>query len=128
MMLPTSLCIMPTEDLEEDEEIDSLYTSGWDAAPGIGAKLLVVPIKQGQQLRLIKCLYTVTAVIETGTKDWPWELKVDIKHVATPRRWYDIVEEVSYQGLVPIVGARDQGDRISHQPTIQLIFELLGEA
>jgi hypothetical protein len=128
MMLPTKLYIVPTEDLEEDVELDSLLVSGWDPSPGVGAKLLVVPIKEGQQLRHIKWLYTVTAVIETGKKDWPWELKVDIKHVATPCRWYDIVEEVSYQGLVPIVGARDQGDRISHQPTIQLIFELLGEA
>ena len=128
MMLPTSLYIVPTEDLEEDVELDSLLVSGWDPSPGVGAKLLVVPIKEGQQLRHIKWLYTVTAVIETGKKDWPWELKVDIKHVATPCRWYDIVEEVSYQGLVPIVGARDQGDRISHQPTIQLISELLGEA
>ena len=127
-MLPTKLYIVPTEDLEEDVELDSLLVSGWDPSPGVGAKLLVVPIKEGQQLRHIKWLYTVTAVIETGKKDWPWELKVDIKHVATPCRWYDIVEEVSYQGLVPIVGARDQGDRISHQPTIQLIFELLGEA
>jgi len=127
-MLPSSLYIMPTEDLEEDEELDSLYTSGWDTAPGIGAKLLVVPVKQGQQLRQIKWLYTVTAVIETGKKDWPWELQVDIKHVATPCRWYDIVEAVSYQGLVPIVGSRDEGDRISHQPTIHLILEMLGEA
>jgi len=127
-MLPSALYIIPTKDLEEDEELDCLLTSGWDATPGIGAKLLVVPVKEGQQLRQIKWLYTVTAVTETGDKEWPWELEVDIKHVATPCRWYDIVEEVSYQGLVPIVGSYGEGDRISHQPTIQLIYELLGEA
>lgn len=128
MMTPSALYIVPTGDLEEDEELDCLLTSGWDAAPGIGAKLLVVPVKEGQQLRQIKWLYTVTAVTETGDKEWPWELEVDIKHVATPCRWYDIVEEVSYQGLVPIVGSYGEGDRISHQPTIQLIYEMLGEA
>ena len=127
-MLPSALYIVPTEDLEEDEELDCLLASGWDTAPGIGAQLLVVPVKEGQQLRQIKWLYTVTAVIETGEKDWPWELEVDIKHVATPCRWYDIVEEVLYQGLVPIVGSHGEGDRISHQPTIQLIYEMLGEA
>ena len=127
-MFPSALYIVPTEDLEEDEELGSLLTSGWDTAPGIGAKLLVVPVKEGQQLRQIKCLYTVTAVIETGQKDWPWELELDIKLVAKPCRWYDMVEEVLYQGLVPIVGSYGEGNRISHQPTIQLIYEMLGEA
>ena len=126
-MFPSALYIVPTEDLEEDEELGSLLTSGWDTAPGIGAKLLVVPVKEGQQLRQIKWLYTVTAVIETGQKDWPWELELDIKLVAKPCRWYDMVEEVLYQGLVPIVGSYGEGDRISHQPTIQLIYEMLGE-
>jgi hypothetical protein len=126
-MLPSALYILPTEDLEEDEELDCLLTSGWDTAPGVGAKLLVVPIKEGQQLRQIKWLYTVTAVIDAEEKEWSWELDVDIKHVATPCRWYDIVEEVLHQGLVPIVGSYGEGDRISHQPTIQLIYEMLGE-
>jgi hypothetical protein len=126
-MLPASIYIMPTENLEEDEQLDSLLTFGWDTAPGVGSKLLVVPVKEGQQLREIKWLYTVTAVIETGDREWPWELEVDIKHVASPCRWYDIVEEVLYQGLVPIVGSHGEGDRISHQPTIQLIYEMLGE-
>lgn len=126
-MLPSALYIIPTEDLEEDEELDCLLTCGWDTAPGIGAKLLVVPEKDGQQLRQIKWLYTVKSVTETGDKDWPWELEVDIKHVARPRRWYDIVEEVLYQGFVPIVGSHGEGDRITHQPTIQLILEMLGE-
>lgn len=127
-MLPSALYVVPTEDLEEDEELDCLLTSGWDTAPGVGANLLVVPVKEGQQLRQIKWLYTVTAVIETGDREWPWELEVDIKHVASPCRWYDIVEQVSYQGLVPISGSQGGGDRISHQPTIQLIYEMLGEA
>ena len=126
-MLPSALYIVPTEDLVEDEELDCLLISGWDTAPGIGAKLLVVPVKEGQQLRQIKWLYTVAAVIETGEKDWPWELEVDIEHVANPCRWYDIVEEVMYQGLVPIMGSHGSGDRIAHQPTIRLILEMLGE-
>lgn len=49
-MLPSALYIVPTEDLEEDEELDCLLTSGWDTAPGIGAKLLVVPVKGRQSL------------------------------------------------------------------------------
>lgn len=126
-MLPSALYVVPTEDLEEDDELDCLLTSGWDTAPGIGAKLLVVPVKEGQQLRQIKWLYTVTAVIETGEKDWPWELEVRASLVSKPCRWYDIVEEVMYQGLVPIVGAYGQGDRISHRDTIRLIYEMLGE-
>ena len=51
-----------------------------------------------------------------------------MERVAKLCRWYDIVEEVLYQGLVPIVGAHGEGDRISHQPTIRLIYEMLGEA
>lgn len=126
-MLPAVLYIVPTEDLEEDSELDFLLLSGWDIAPGIGASLLVVPVKEGQQLRVIKWLYTVVSVSATGKKDWPWELEVKVKPVAKPCRWYDIAEEVMYQGLVPIVGSSGQGDRISHSPTIQLIYEMLGE-
>ena len=32
-MLPSALHIVPTEDLEEDEELDCLLISGWDTAP-----------------------------------------------------------------------------------------------
>jgi hypothetical protein len=127
-MLPSVLYIMPTENLEEDEQLDCLLTCGWDTAPGVGSKLLVVPVKEGQQLRQIKWLYTITAVIKTGEKEWPWELEVEIKHVAKPCRWYDIVEEVLYQGLVPILGSHGEGDRITHKQTIQLVYEMLGEA
>jgi hypothetical protein len=127
-MLPSSLYILPTENLEEDEILEVVETAGWETAPGVGSTVLIVPEKEGQLLREIKWLYTVTAVHETGKRDWPWELEVEMKRVAKPCRWYDIVEEIQYQGLVPISGTHADGDRIAHLPTIQLIYEMLGEA
>lgn len=128
MTIPPSLYIVPTEDLDEGEKLDGLLTSGWENPPSKGSKLLVVPEKDGQQLRQIRWIYTVKSVTETGRRDWKWELDVSPKAVATPRRWYDIVDEVLRQGLVSIVGSHGEGDQITHEQTIRLILEMLEEA
>ena len=127
-MVPSVLYICPTEDLDEDEEIDSVLTTGWEFPPQCGAKVLIIPERDGQKLRQIRWIYTVTAFTETGDRDWPWDLEVKSQQVVTPRRWYDLVEAVLYNGLVPIVGSHGEGDRITHKPTIELIYEMLGES
>lgn len=127
MSRPKALYVIPTESLEEDEELESVLVSGWVTPPGVGATVLIVPLKDGELLRRIKWLYTVTSVVATQDKEWPLELGLELEKVRSPQRWYDIVSEVARQGLVPIVGARGHGDRISHQPTIDLILEMLGE-
>ena len=64
-MVPSVLYICPTEDLDEDEEIDSVLTTGWEFPPQCGAKVLIIPERDGQKLRQIRWIYTVTAFTET---------------------------------------------------------------
>ncbi len=128
LMLPSALYIMPTEGLGEGVPLKVLLISGFETPPAVGAKFLVIPLHLRPAVQHIKWLYTVVSATKTDDRDWPWELKVRAKVVATPRRWYDITEAILDHGLVPIVGALGGGDRISDAPTIQLIYEMLGEA
>jgi len=130
MGLPTSLYIMPTKDLDEADNLDEdeLLTNGWVTPPPPGAQLLVVPSDPGQLTREIRRIYTVASAEPNDSKEWPWVLGVKGRKVATPRPWYDLVRESQVRGLVQLSGAPDEGEKIVHRPTIEMIYEMLGEA
>ena len=130
MSLPTSLYIMPTEDLDESDNLDGdeLLTYGWDTPPPPGAQLVVVPSDPGQLTREIRWIYTVESSKPNDNKDWPWVLGVKGRKVGTPRPWYDLVRESQVRGLVQLSGAPEEGEKIVHRPTIEMIYEMLGEA
>lgn len=130
MNLPTSLWVMPTESLDEAENLDGdeLLTQGWETPPPPGAQLLVVPSDAGQLTRKIRWIYTVRRSSANASKEWPWVLGVKGRKVTTPRPWYDLVRESQVRGLVQLSGAPEDGEKIIHLPTIEMIFELLGEA
>jgi hypothetical protein len=123
---PTSLNVIPTENLDEDEELDCILIDGWDRPPGVGSLCLVVPIKEGEQLRRIRWLYRVTETTATGEREWPWELGLELIPAPSPQRWYDLVDHMLCEGLVPLVGTYQSGAAITHGATIEAIFDLLG--
>ena len=129
MSLPTSLYIVPTEDLDEADNLDEdgLLTNGWETPPPLGAQLLVVPADSGQVSREIRWIYTVESSKPNDNKDWPWVLGVKGRKVGTPRPWYDLVRESQVRGLVQLSGAPEEGEKIVHRPTIEMIYEMLGE-
>lgn len=124
--LPAALFTIPTQDLGDNEELDAVAVTGFDPAPGPGAMCLIFPVRQGEQLRQITCVYEVASTTATGDRDWPWRLDVDPIPAPTPTRWYDIVEHLLVEGLKPVSGAYGEGDRVVHQPTIRAIYDLLG--
>ncbi len=124
-MLPTKLYIIP---FSGDEKIPDMDITGFDPPPGIGSTVIAVPEIEGKALRAIEWIYTVVAVESNDDSDWPWSLILKAKKVKTPRRWFDIATEVSNQGLKEVFASHGNGERINHQPTIQLIYEMLGEA
>lgn len=126
--MPTSLWIIPTEDLDEAEKLDYLLIHGWDPPPPPGSQLLIVPSDSGQLTREIRWIYAVESAAPNDDKEWPWELEVKGRRVATPRPWYDLVRESQVRGLVQLSGAREEGEKVVHRPTIEMIYEMLGEA
>ena len=125
--LPISLYVVPTEDLVEDEEIDGVLTKGWEQPPTAGSTLLIVPSDPGQQNRRVRWLYTVVSVSHTDNRDWPLDLEIEAAEVRKPCTWYELVRQSQIEGLVPLSGAKDQGDCITHSATIRMIYEMLGE-
>lgn len=125
--MPNSLWIIPTEDLDEAEKLDHLLIYGWDTPPPPGSQLLIVPTDPGQLTREIRWIYAVKSGAPNDDKDWPWELEIKGRSVATPRPWYDLVRESQVRGLVQLSGAPEEGERVVHQPTIEMIYEMLGE-
>ena len=124
-MLPTKLYIIP---FSGDGKLPGMEISGFDPPPGIGSTVIAVPEIEGKALRAIEWIYTVTDVEPNDDSDWPWSLILKAKKVKMPRRWFDIATEVSNQGLKEVFASHGNGERINHQPTIQLIYEMLGEA
>jgi hypothetical protein len=128
MDVPTALWIVPTESLDEAEKLNHLLIGGWETPPSNGAQLLVVPSDPGQLTREIRWIYTVKSSAPNDSNEWPWELRVKGRAVATPRPWYDLVRESQVRGLVSLSGASGMGEEIVHRPTIEMIYEMLGEA
>lgn len=112
--------------MEIGEVLDHVFTAGWDSPPRPGAICLVLPIKDSDRLRRIEVLYRVTTTTPTDDREWPWELGLEPIQVPRPQRWYDITEEVMRQGLVSLLGTHSMGDIVTHQETLDCIFELLG--
>lgn len=128
MTVPAAVWIVPTENLDEAEKLDHLFIGGWETPPSNGTQLLVVPSDPGQLRREIRWTYTVKSSAPNDSKEWPWELRVKGRAVATPRPWYELVRESQVRGLVSLSGAPEHGQELVHKPTIEMIFELLGEA
>jgi len=127
MNVPTSLLIIPTESIDEAERLDNLLIHGWETPPPPGSQLLIVPSDPGQIMREIRWIYSVESAAPNADKEWPWELGIKARKVAMPRPWYDLVRESQVRGLVQLSGAPEAGDTIIHRPTIEMIYEMLGE-
>jgi len=127
MSVPTSLLIIPTESIDEAERLDNLLIDGWENPPPPGSQLLIVPSDPGQIMREIRWVYSVESAAPSDDKKWPWELGIKGRKVAKPRPWYDLVRESQVRGLVQLSGAPEAGDTIVHRPTIEMIYEMLGE-
>jgi hypothetical protein len=130
-LIPSVLYLIPTENLDEDEELDSILVYGWEKPPQPGTTLLVVPSDRDQLTRNLRWLYTVKSTSETGDREWPFELELEARPVSQPRTWYEIVREGQFRGLAPLSGDLDEdwsGSKLVHPATISMIFEMLGEA
>jgi len=128
MNVPTSLFVIPTESIDEAERLDNLLIHGWETPPPSGSQLLIVPSDPGQLTREIRWIYSVESAAPNDDREWPWELGIKGRKVAKPRPWYDLVRQSQVRGLVQLSGAPEEGDKIVHRPTIEMIYEMLGEA
>ncbi len=133
MTTPNVLYAFEVDDL--DAPGDSILSRG-EPVPGVGAKCLLIPSSSGNQLYLIDKIWEVTACAPSDEPGWDHELTVSGLAVLNPTPWYDIIEHLLIEGLPTVVGASG-GDssssgfyigavRISHGPTIEAIFQLLG--
>ncbi len=124
--VPSSLYVIPVDEATEGEVLDVISISGFEVAPRAGSWALLVPVDVTANSRVIKHVYSITGVCETGDPEWPWELEIESHEVPNPQTWFAITSSVLYEGLVPILGTSGDGVRLTDSATIELIWSMLG--
>ena len=123
---PKAIYLIPVSGWEDDEQLENLLISGFDPPPRPGAVCLLVPIRDGDTRRTVRALYKVLETAESDDPEWEWDLVVESLPAPTPQYWFTISEQSVLQGLLPLLGTYEEGTLVGHEPTVEMVLDLLG--